>query len=65
MASNAKQIVAYEETDHGLQPMDEERYQAFLQEGIDELDRGEGIKHSVVMAMLEAICTEAEARQKK
>ncbi len=63
MASNAKQIYGYEHTTNGLEPMDEERYRAFLQEGIDELDRGEYVEHSVVMADLAAMVAEAAARQ--
>ena len=37
-------------------------YRAFLQEGIDSLDRGEGIPNDVVMAELDAMIARHEAR---
>ncbi len=44
--------------DYGLPPgmhkMTEAEFEAFIQEGEDELDRGEGIPHTVVMAELTA-----------
>ena len=43
MVANAKQIIGYEHTADSLEPMNEERYRAFLQVGLDELARGEGI----------------------
>lgn len=65
MATNAKRIMGYEHTENGLEPMDEERYRAFLQEGIDDLDRGAYAERSVVMADLAAMIAEAAARQAK
>ena len=35
---------------------------AFVQEGIDELDRGEGIPHETVMAELDAMIAKHQAR---
>lgn len=40
----------------------EEAFLAFVQQGIEELDRGEGIAHEVVMAELDAMIAEHEAR---
>lgn len=62
MASNAKQIFGYEHTANGLQPMDEERYRAFLQEGIDAIDRGDVVDHSVIKADVELMRADARAR---
>jgi hypothetical protein len=38
---------------------------AFIQQGIDELDRGEGIPHELVMAELDAMIAEHEERSRK
>jgi predicted transcriptional regulator len=51
-AAEAIQRVAESEAD----------YRAFIQRGIDELDRGEGIPHEVVMAELDAMIAKHEAR---
>jgi predicted transcriptional regulator len=40
----------------------ETEFLAFVQEGIDELDRGEGIPHETVMAELDAMIAKHEAR---
>lgn len=40
----------------------EAEFLAFVQEGIDELDRGEGIPHDVVMAELDEMIARHEAR---
>lgn len=40
----------------------EAEFLAFVQEGLDELDRGEGIAHEVVMAELDAMIARHEAR---
>ncbi|MGY4398034.1 putative transcriptional regulator [Sphingomonas sp. UYAg733] len=40
----------------------EEAFLAFVQQGIDELDRGEGIPHEVVMDELDAMIAKHEAR---
>jgi predicted transcriptional regulator len=40
----------------------EAKFLAFVQEGIDELDRGEGIPHETVMAELDAMIARHEAR---
>jgi len=40
----------------------ESEFLAFVQEGIDELDRGEGIPHEVVMAELDAMIAKHRAR---
>ena len=40
----------------------EAEFLAYIQEGIDELDRGEGIPHEVVMAELDAMIAKHEAR---
>jgi predicted transcriptional regulator len=40
----------------------EEAFLAFVQQGVDELDRGEGIAHEVVMAELDAMIARHEAR---
>ncbi|RZF63321.1 ribbon-helix-helix protein, CopG family [Sphingomonas populi] len=40
----------------------EAAFLAFVQEGIDELDRGEGIANEVVMAELDAMIAKHEAR---
>ena len=51
-AAEAIQRVAESEAD----------YRAFIQRGIDELDRGEGIPHEVVIAELDAMIAKHEAR---
>ena len=40
----------------------EAEFLAFVQEGLDELDRGEGIPNEVVMAELDAMIARHEAR---
>ena len=40
----------------------EAEFLAFVQEGLDELDRGEGIPHETVMAELDAMIARHEAR---
>jgi len=40
----------------------EAEFLAFIQEGIDELERGEGIAHETVTAELEAMIAKHEAR---
>ena len=40
----------------------EAAFLAFVQQGIDELDRGEGIPHDTVMAELDAMIALQEAR---
>lgn len=40
----------------------EAEFMAFVQEGLDQLDRGEGIPHDVVMAELDEMIARAEAR---
>lgn len=40
----------------------EAEFLAFVREGIDELDRGEGIPHETVMAELDAMIAKHEAR---
>ncbi|MEO6385649.1 MAG: DUF1778 domain-containing protein [Sphingomonas sp.] len=40
----------------------EAEFMAFVQEGIDQLDRGEGIPHEVVMAELDEMIARHEAR---
>jgi predicted transcriptional regulator len=40
----------------------EAEYLAFVQEGIDALDRGESIPHEEVMAELDAVIAEQQAR---
>ena len=42
----------------------EAQFLAFIQEGIDSLDRGEGIPHDVVMAELDAMIAAQAARCK-
>lgn len=37
-------------------------YDAFLQEGIDSLDRGEGVPHAQVMAKLDAMIASRRAK---
>jgi predicted transcriptional regulator len=43
-----------EMTDEGPRKMDRARYLAFIQEGLDSLDRGEGVPHEVVMTEMRA-----------
>ncbi|MES2057931.1 MAG: ribbon-helix-helix protein, CopG family [Pseudomonadota bacterium] len=40
----------------------EQAFLDFVQQGIDELDRGEGIPHDVVMSELDAMIAKHEAR---
>jgi len=40
----------------------EAEFQAFIQKGVDSLDRGEGIPHDVVMAELDVMIAKQEAR---
>ncbi len=51
MASEAK-VIGYEHTDDGLKPMDRERFVAFVQEGIDDLNAGRVVPHEEVMRMI-------------
>ncbi len=63
MANEAKVIVGYEHADDGLKPMDQARYLAFLQEGIDDLDAGRWVDHSVIKADIAAMRAEVEAER--
>ncbi len=47
-------VVGYEMTEDGWKPMDADREAAFIQEGIDSLERDGGIPHDQVMAELRA-----------
>lgn len=62
MASEAKVIVGFEHTEDGLKPMDHERYLAFLQEGIDDLDAGRWVDHAVIKADVAAMRAELKQR---
>lgn len=45
-------VVGYEHVDGGLKAMNETRYQAFIQEGLDDLAAGRVVPHEEVMRML-------------
>lgn len=50
-----------EMTEDGPRRMDRSRYLAFIQEGVDSLDRGEGVPQDVVMAELRAMMAKHRA----
>ena len=64
MATKAQPIMDQEHATNSLEPMDEARYSAFLQRGIDELDRGEFVEHSVITADIQAMRAEDAAAMK-
>ena len=49
-AENGEEIFGYEVVDGQVSAMNHERYLAFIQEGIDSLDRNGGVPHDVVFA---------------
>lgn len=46
-------VVGYEIVDGKMQAMDEARYQAFIKEGLDDIDAGRIISHEEVMRQLD------------
>jgi len=62
MASEAKVVVGLEHGDEGIAPMDEARYLAFLQEGIDDIDAGRWVDNAVIKADIAAMRAEFEHR---